>query len=263
MDDAVGIVLSALDRLGLAESTIVCFTSDNGGVSSGDSYSTSNIPLRGGKGRQWEGGIREPFAVRYPRLVAPGSCSTVPVSGIDFYPTLLDLAGIGNPAPESQVIDGASLARLLSRGGDDRIDSRDLFNHYPHYGNQGGDPSSSIRSGSLKLIHYYENRPGSKEDELYDLSKDPGEQNDLLAGVPATTTEELARDLRRRLESWLEEIGAKLPTPDPEYDADADATRRAHLAGEFMATLEAQHAAYLDPEWKPNEDWWGSMVVVD
>jgi hypothetical protein len=135
--------------------------------------------------------------------------------------------------------------------------------HSPHYGNQGGEPSSSIRSGSFKLIHYYESIPGRNKDELYDLATDPGEQHDLLAGVPATTTEELARDLRRRLEAWLEETGAKLPVPDPEYDADAEAARLAKFRGEFMEGLEKQHAAYLDPDWKPNEDWWGSMGVED
>ena len=92
MDDAVGIVLDKLDELGLAEKTVVCFTSDNGGVSSGDAFATSNLPLRGGKGRQWEGGIREPFYIKAPGITKAGSTSAVPVSGIDFYPTLLELS---------------------------------------------------------------------------------------------------------------------------------------------------------------------------
>ena len=97
MDEAVGLVFDALDRFGLADNTVVCFTSDNGGASSGDSYSASMLPLRGGKGRQWEGGIREPLYVRFPGAVEPGTTCEVPVSGIDFYPTLLELAGLDAP----------------------------------------------------------------------------------------------------------------------------------------------------------------------
>ncbi len=261
MDEAVGIVLDVLDRLDLTENTIVCFTSDNGGVSSGDSFSTSNFPLRGGKGRQWEGGIREPVYLRAPGIAAPGATCDVPVSGVDFYPTFAELAGL--TVPEEHIIDGSSLRGLLERNETGRILRRDLFWHYPHYGNQGGEPSSIIRSGDYKLIHYYEGIPGRKEDELYDLTRDPGERSDLLAGTPATTVGELARDLRRRLEAWLEETEALRPAPDAEYDPEAEAARLAHLSGEFMAELEEQHATYLDPEWKPNEDWWGSMVVED
>ena len=97
MDDAVGLVLDALEKHGLADNTIVVFTSDNGGVSSGDSFSSSMLPLRGGKGRQWEGGIREPLYFRFPGSVKAGSECEVPVSGIDFYPTLLELAGVPVP----------------------------------------------------------------------------------------------------------------------------------------------------------------------
>ena len=107
MDEAVGLVIDALDRFGLAENTIVCFTSDNGGASTGDAYSASMLPLRGGKGRQWEGGIREPLYVRFPAVVEPGTASEVPVSGIDFYPTLVELAGL--EIPPEQVIDGRSI----------------------------------------------------------------------------------------------------------------------------------------------------------
>jgi len=168
MDDAVGLVLDTLDKLGLADNTLVCFTSDNGGVSSGDGYSSAMLPLRGGKGRQWEGGIREPLYVRFPGLVQPGASCSVPVSGIDFYPTLLELAGLG--VPPNQTVDGRSIGALL-RGGQDRaLTERDLFWHYPHYGNQGGDPSSIIRRGPWKLIHYYEDG----HDELYNLETDQG-----------------------------------------------------------------------------------------
>ena len=207
MDEAVGLVLDALDRCDIADNTIVCFTSDNGGVSSGDSYSTSNLPLRGGKGRQWEGGIRVPFHIKAPGVTKPATTCDISVSGIDFYPTLLKLAGI--PIPEEQKIDGMDLTPLLEGNSDKKIEERDLFWHYPHYGNQGGEPSSIIRSGSWKLIHYYEDG----RDELYNLETDPMEQNDISTEEPDKSSE-----LREKLDAWLSDVNAKMPIPDPEYD---------------------------------------------
>jgi len=252
MDDAVGLVLDALDRHGLAENTIVCFTSDNGGVSAGDSYSSSMLPLRGGKGRQWEGGIREPLYFRYPGHIAAGSSCDVPVNGIDFYPTLLEMVGLDVPA--EQDIDGMSMVKLLKGEDDAAVRERDLFWHYPHYGNQGGDPSSIIRSGPWKLIHYHED----KHDELYLLEADPGEQDDVLA---ANT--ELAATLRERLDAWLVETGAAFGVPDPRYDPEKQAEYLRRVEEEEMPKLEAQHARYLDPDWEPNADWWGSQVIND
>ena len=253
MDEAVGLVLDALDRFGLADNTIVCFTSDNGGASSGDSYSASMLPLRGGKGRQWEGGIREPLYVRFPGVVEHGTTCEVPVSGIDFYPTLLELAGLDMPG--EQVIDGRSLVPLLRGRHDAAISERDLFWHYPHYGNQGGDPSSIVRRGPWKLIHYHEDG----HNELYHLEADPGERrHDVLSDRRA-----VAEELWLRLQRWLDETGAKFPVPDPEYDAAKEAARLHQLERELMPALEARHAAYLDPDWQPNADWWGSQVTAD
>ncbi|MBT3294351.1 MAG: sulfatase [Verrucomicrobia bacterium] len=252
MDDAVGLVLEALDQHGLADNTIVCFTSDNGGVSSGDSFASSMLPLRGGKGRQWEGGIREPVHVRYPRVVAPGSTCDVPVSGIDFYPTFLEWAGI--PIPQEQVVDGRSMVPLLTGKSDPEMEARALFWHYPHYGNQGGDPSAIIRSGSWKLIHYFEDG----HDELYDLATDEDEQHDVSAAHGTRGAE-----LRARLDRWLIEVDAKLPLPDPEYDAEKEAAFLHGQEHKLMPRLERQHAEYLDPDWQPNADWWGSQVTRD
>jgi len=252
MDDAVGRVLDALDRLCLADNTVVCFTSDNGGVSSGDAYSTSNLPLRGGKGRQWEGGIREPYHLKVPGLTKPGTTCDIPVSGTDFYPTFLDLAGV--PMPEGQEVDGMSIVQLLQGHLDQRIAERDLFWHYPHYGNQGGEPSSIIRNGPWKLIRYFEDA----RCELYNLDLDPGEQNNVVADDPAKAEELLAR-----LNAWLTEVGATLPTPDPQYDAEKERDRLHNLESELMPNLEIQHAEYLDPDWRPNDDWWGSQITTD
>src|SRR5690606_1813820 len=124
MDDAVGLVLNKLDELGLDQHTIVIFTSDNGGVSSGDAFSTSNLPLRGGKGYQWEGGIREPYFIKVPWLKDAPASVEEPVTGADFFPTILDLTG--NRLMPEQHQDGVSLKPLLE--GDD-LEDRTLFWH--------------------------------------------------------------------------------------------------------------------------------------
>jgi arylsulfatase A-like enzyme len=150
MDDAVGVVLTALDELGLADNTIIIFTSDNGGVAAGDAFATSNKPLRAGKGYQFEGGIREPYFMKVPWLDVAGKQTDVPATGTDFYPTLLELAGLELKPEEHS--DGMSLVSVLKGG---TLPERPLIWHYPHYGNQGGEPSSIIRLGEWKLIHYY------------------------------------------------------------------------------------------------------------
>lgn len=246
MDDAVGLVLAKLDELGLSENTIVCFTSDNGGVSSGDAFSTSNLPLRGGKGRQWEGGIREPFYITVPGLTKPGSTSEIPVNGIDWYPTLLELAGVD--VPKDQDIDGVSLVPILKGG---TIADRPLFWHYPHYGNQGGEPSSIITENDWKLIFYHEDG----RSELYSLADDPQETADV-----ADTHPEKVAMLWKKLEAWLQATGAKLPPPDPEFDPALRQQRWTQLMTGGLQRLEKQHANFLSKDFQPNKDWWGSVT---
>ena len=247
MDDAVGIVLRKLDELGLSDNTIVCFTSDNGGVSSGDAYSTSNTPLRGGKGRQWEGGIREPFYINAPGVTKSGSTSAVPVNGIDWYPTLLELAGI--PVPKKQDVDGVSIVALLKGGA---IADRPLYWHYPHYGNQGGEPSSIITQDDWKLIYYHEDG----RDELYHLAKDPAEKHDLARREPSK-----AKALRAKLDAWLKSTDAKLPAKDATFDLAKREARWESLKSKGKVGLEKRHANYLAPGYKPNKNWWGSAPV--
>ncbi len=203
---------------GLAENTIVVFTSDNGGVSSGDAFSSSMLPLRGGKGRQWEGGIREPLYIRSPASSAPGALCDVPVTGIDFYRP--SSSWLASRFPRSRTVDGESMVRCCKGEADPELSARDLFWHYPHYGNQGGDPSSIIRNGPWKLIHYYEDG----HDELYNLEEDAGEQSDVAAAHG-----DLVADMRARLDAWLKEIGAKLPVPDAEHDPAAEQARLERL----------------------------------
>ncbi|MDG1872662.1 MAG: sulfatase [Mariniblastus sp.] len=247
MDTAVGIVLKKLDELGLSENTIVCFTSDNGGVSSGDAFCTSNLPLRGGKGRQWEGGIREPFYIRAPGITQPNTTSAVPVHGVDWYPTLCDLAGI--EVPETQEVDGVSLVPIL-RG--KSLADRPLYWHYPHYGNQGGEPSSILMEGNWKLIYYHEDL----RSELYDLEKDSGEQNDVSKSNPRRVAE-----MQTRLATWLKMTKARFPTKDSQFDVTQREARWAGLKTNGTSKLEKQHRRFLDEKFKPNKNWWQSKPI--
>ncbi|MGI9429778.1 MAG: sulfatase [Bythopirellula sp.] len=231
LDDAVGLVLEKLDQLGLAENTVVIFTSDNGGVASGDAFATANLPLRGGKGRQWEGGIREPYYIRAPGITETAAVSDVPVTGTDFYPTILELAGA--PLRAEQHVDGVSLVPLLQG---QSIADRDLYWHYPHYGNQGGEPSAIIRSRNWKLIHYYEDG----RNELYDITVDIGEREDLIESYP-----EVARELSTRLDTWLMDTGAAIPEPDSRFDPTKKVQQLENQKTKRLQALEADHARYF------------------
>lgn len=249
MDEAIGMVLQSLEDNGLEENTIVVFTSDNGGVSSGDNYSTSNLPLRGGKGYQWEGGIKEPFFIKVPWMEVADKTCPVPVTGADFYPTLLELAGV--PLRPEQHKDGVSLVPLLKGGS---IEDRPLYWHYPHYGNQGGDPSSIIREGDWKLIYYWED----DVNELYNLLNDPDENKDVASENP-----ELVAAMYGKLSGWLNEVGASYPNPDPEYSVELYQQWEEQTRKQLWPRLEKNRMDYLDPAWSPNADWWGSQRTED
>lgn len=193
MDEAVGKVLDQLDRSGIAENTMVLFTSDNGGLATSEGLPTSNLPLRGGKGWVYEGGIREPWIIRYPGVTKPGTQSDVPICSIDLLPTVAGAAGV----PLSHEIDGVDLEPVL-RGG--TMAERPLFWHYPHYSNQGGIPGGAIRQGDFKLIERYEDG----RVHLYNLRSDIGEQTDL-----ATEQPERVAALRQRLHAWYKIVDAK------------------------------------------------------
>ena len=248
MDDAIGIVMDELKRLGLDENTLVIFTSDNGGVTSGDAYSSSQLPLRGGKGRQWEGGIRVPMLMYYNGCKA-GSVCDVPVIGTDFYPTILDYAGL-KPVPE-QHKDGISIMPIVKEGSKPK---RSLFWHYPHYGNQGGEPSSIIRKGDWKLIYYYE----SEHSELYNLAMDLSESEPLNIQYP-----EKVKELEAELMAWLDEVDARRPVADPLYDPKKEAVVKQNWRTKTISQQENNRKKMLQKDWQPNEDWWKSAVVND
>ncbi len=204
LDTGIGRVLEALDRDGLTDNTIIVFMSDNGGLSTAEGNPTSNLPLRGGKGWPYEGGVREPWIVCAPGVTKPGSTCDVPVMCTDYYPTLLKLAGL--PLKPEQHLDGVDLVPVLK--GESKERGKPLFWHYPHYGNQGGAPQGAIRDGDWKLIEWYED--GSLE--LYDLAHDIGEKNNLAAQQP-----DKAKALLEKLRAWRTEVGALMPTPNPKY----------------------------------------------
>jgi arylsulfatase A-like enzyme len=203
MDENIGRLLDILEESGLDKSTIVCFTSDNGGLSTAEGSPTTNAPLRAGKGWLYEGGIREPFLIRIPGITEAGSVSGVPVHAIDFFPTILDACGIAYEKHSD--LDGESLLPLIEG---ENLKREALFWHYPHYGGKGDSPAGAIRKGDYKLIEFYE----TGEVELYDLKKDTSESFDIKVELP-----EVAAELSNKLQSWREASGAKMPVHNPGF----------------------------------------------
>jgi len=204
MDDSVGAILDAVEQEGLKNDTVIFFFSDNGGLSTSEGWPTSNLPLRGGKGWLYEGGIREPMIVTWPGVIEPDSRCTAPVSSVDFFPTIMDITGA--EVPSGQTIDGVSLLPLLQQTGD--LDRKAIYWHYPHYSKQGGGQGGAIRLGDYKLIRYYED----DRIELYNLRTDVGEQHNLASIRP-----EKAALLAEKLNQWLSSVDARMPEPNPDY----------------------------------------------
>lgn len=203
MDRTIGRVRTALQEAGVAEETVVIFTSDNGGLAT-DHPSTSNYPLRAGKGWLYEGGVRVPQIVHWPGVTAPGSTSNAAVFGTDLYRTILGITG--TEVPDGQGLDGRSLVPELRDAG--TLSSRPLFWHFPHYHGGGNTPSAALRSGPFKLVQYF----ALEEVELYDLSEDLSEQRDLSGRRPA-----LADSLLDRLKQWRSQVDAQMPRPNPNH----------------------------------------------
>ncbi len=216
LDSAVGRVLTKLDELKLAERTLVAFTADNGGLITRGV--TTNAPLRLGKASAYEGGVRVPAIVRWPGVTKPGSSNNTPVITMDWLPTLLEAAGLGVPASAGRMppeggtpsTDGVSLVPLLRGTG--TLPARDLFWHYPHHQHYqlgGAMPYGAIRRGDFKLVEHF----NEMKVELYNLREDLSESRDLAAAQPQKVAE-----LRDRLHAWRKEVGAQMPTPNPNYN---------------------------------------------
>ena len=204
LDTNVGRIVATLQELGIRDDTMIVFTSDNGGLSTSEASPTSNAPLAEGKGWMYEGGVREPLIASWPGHIPAGTRCSVPAISTDFFPTFLDAAGL--PLEPEAHTDGVSLMPILKGGV--ALDREALYWHYPHYGNQGGTPGSSIRAGNYKLIEFFEDGMV----ELYDLSSDPSERYDLSERLPTVTAR-----LKGLLLKWRQSVEASIPQPNPGF----------------------------------------------
>jgi len=219
VDECVGRVLDELDELGLAEETLILFTSDNGGLKG----PTDNAPLRSGKGFPYEGGIRVPLLARWPEVIPAGVVLDTLSSSIDLMPTIVDACGVDRPRAE---LDGLGLMGALQ--GEEKLLRNDLFWHFPHYRAGVKAPYSIVRSGDWKLIKYW-----GLGYELYDLSEDLGEERDQSEERPA-----LVSELSWKLEDHLRDVRATRPrTPIPPG------------SGIYMGREIAQTMHWLGADW--------------
>jgi arylsulfatase A-like enzyme len=251
LDASVGRVVAKLDELKLTENTIVLFTSDNGGLATLEGMPfapTFNGPFREGKGYLYEGGLRVPLLVRWPSLVKPGTSITFPACSIDITPTVLAAAGLPTPGGRERELDGVQLVSLLAGM---NHPSRDLYWHYPHYANQGSRPGGAVRSGPFKLVEFYE----TGRRELFDLSKDVSESRNLAADRP-----EVVRELAAKLAAWRTEVGAKMPTPNPDYTPNPPAKDGAIT---LHARTAQVHGTMLRFEPLPHKNTLGFWVRQD
>lgn len=203
LDDNVGRIISYLKKTGTYDNTMIVFVSDNGGLSTAEGSSTSNLPLAKGKGWIYEGGIRVPFIIKPPNS-KKARVSDMPVSGVDLFPTIMAYA---NHATNYQSIDGMNLQPYLDQG--KATKDRPLFWHYPHYPNQGANPASAVRFGDFKLIHDLE----LDAYELYNLKSDIGETKNLASTLPEKTAE-----LKEMLNSWISKNYNRTLEPNPNWN---------------------------------------------
>jgi len=200
VDDCAGRIMGALSKNGIADRTVIIFTSDNGGLLG----PTNNAPLRSGKGYAYEGGIRVPLIIKWPGVVKPGTTSKEPVTSVDYLPTIAEAAGIS--LPKDREIDGLSLVTHLRSNAGESLKRDAIYWHFPHYRHAPG-PYSIIRKGPWKLIKFYEGKR-----ELFNLADDLAEKKNLADKMP-----EQVKSLDTQLMEHLKSIGAKIPKPNPEY----------------------------------------------
>jgi arylsulfatase A-like enzyme len=211
MDKSLGDILGYLDRYGLSRDTVVLFMSDNGGLSAhgrGGKPNTHNLPLSSGKGSSHEGGIREPMIVRWPGVVKPGTVCNDYLMIEDFFPTILEMAGVKHVSQIGGKVDGVSFVPQL-QGRKPLQPDRALFWHYPNLWGPSGPgigAFSAIRRGDWKYIFYYD--PGRKvRQELFNIREDIGETKNLAAAQPAKVVE-----LAAELKQYLADAHAFLPS---------------------------------------------------
>ena len=222
LDENVGKLLDALDRLGISDNTVVVFCSDNGGNMYNrvdDTTPTANRPLRGGKGNAWDGGVRVPAIISWPGVTRPGSRCSELVTSTDFYPTFLEILG-KTPSPGQQ-FDGVSLVPALQGG---RLKREAIFTWFPH-STQVPDtlpPSAAVYQGDWKLFRFFHDRAdGGHRHALYDLGRDLGEQTDLAGRHP-----DKVAALASLLDAFIADTGGVHPARNPAFDAKGRPLRR-------------------------------------
>ena len=231
LDDNIGKMLDAVDRLGIADRTAIVFFSDNGGNmynTVDDTTPTSNAPLRGGKATVYEGGVRVPCIVSWPQVTKPGGRNDTIIQSMDFYPTFLELLGL--KPQEDQVFDGVSIAGVL-RG--EALAQRAIFTYFPHNPKVPDflPPAATVHAGDWKLIRlFHEGDKGAHAWQLYNLKDDIGEQHDLAAQQP-----ERVRELDALIEKFLRDTKAVVPKPNPAYSATATAAAPVDPLGGWKA----------------------------
>ena len=225
VDTSVGRIRAKIKQTGLEDSTLIVFTSDNGGAS----FATTNRPLRGAKGAFFEGGIRVPTCAAWPAVIKPGTRSDAALTSVDLMPTFAEMAGAS--LPTNQPVDGRSFTKVLQ--GQAALQNRAIFWHYPLYLTGAGYnkvlpvygtdemnwravPSSVIRKGDYKLIYYYE----YDNYKLFNLRDDLSEKNDLAQTMP-----QKAKQLHAELMAWVKDTNAPVPTKrNPAFDPMAENT---------------------------------------
>jgi arylsulfatase A-like enzyme len=230
LDDGVGRLLDAIDAAGVADRTIIVFTSDNGGWAYKpratdpegftDQPATSNLPLRSGKASIYEGGTREPLIVVWPGKTKAGTTTDALFQSVDYYPTLLAMCGL---APRADLkLDGFNQTAAVLGG----ASARDrVFCHFPHGSPTqareipGFLPATYVRVGDWKLIRFYaDNADGSDRLELYNLRDDVGESHNLAATQP-----DRAREMNALIDGFLRDTEAVVPVRNPNYNPNTPA----------------------------------------
>ena len=206
VDKSVGRIMATLEKLKLDDNTVVIFTADNGGTSQ-----ASSGGLRGAKATAWEGGVREPFIIKWPGVTKPGSVTPSLAIGTDFYPTMLEMAGL--PLRPKQHLDGVSLVPVLKGGPADT--QRTLYWHYPHY--HKTKPYGAIRDGDWRLVEFFED--GALH--LFNLKDDPAEKKNLAESDAAK-----AKQLHEKLIAWRQSVNAQMPTSNPKHGQSAKPVKK-------------------------------------
>lgn len=234
LDQNIGRLMTAIEQKGLTDNTIIVFTSDNGGVEY-ESYNgktpTDNYPLRGGKGNVHEGGIRVPCIVRWPGQTKAGSVSNQAISGMDFFPTLVDMVGVDQSAVKNN-IDGLSLTQVLKS--DEQLQREGIYIDYPHYAIYPSTyPSTVLVNDQWKFIRVYGQAPyGGNFYELYKIDEDVEENFNVAAYYP-----QMVKKLDAHVSQHIKEVGHYEPIKNPSYNSKAD-----KLIGKKRQNLRANHS---------------------